>query len=72
MESRTLQGDTALLIGTANQAGRPISLAKEWAPIAQRLVDEHPEEARLLRRGEYPLSRTKATLRRRATTRTAM
>jgi hypothetical protein len=33
-----------LLIGVANQAGRPISLSREWAPIARRLLAAHPEE----------------------------
>jgi len=30
-----------LLIGVCTQAGRPISLAKEWEPIARQLIAEH-------------------------------
>ena len=37
-QSRRLGG---LLIGVANQAGRPISLAKEWEPIARQLLRDH-------------------------------
>jgi hypothetical protein len=37
-QSRRLGG---LLIGVGSQMGRPISLAKEWEPIARQLLEEH-------------------------------
>jgi len=39
-QSRRLGG---LLIGVASQAGRPISLAKEWEPIARKLLKDHEQ-----------------------------
>ena len=36
------------MIGVASQAGRPISLAKEWEPIARHLLKEHEQELLML------------------------
>jgi aarF domain-containing kinase len=44
-QSRRLGG---LLIGVANQSGRPISLAKEWAPTARQLLQKHKGEVEAL------------------------
>lgn len=44
-QSRRLGG---LLIGVASQAGRPISLAKEWEPIARHLLREHEQDLLML------------------------
>ena len=50
-QSRRLGG---LLIGVSTSCGRPISLAKEWEPIARRLLKAHAdgdlEEERLRER----------------------
>lgn len=40
-QSRRLGG---LLIGVASQAGRPVSLAKEWKPLALELLRQHAGE----------------------------
>jgi hypothetical protein len=41
-QSRRLGG---LLIGVSNQAGRPMSLANAWAPLARQLLQEHANDA---------------------------
>lgn len=41
-QSRRLGG---LLIGVSNQAGRPMSLANAWAPLARQLLKEHANDA---------------------------
>ena len=33
-----------LLIGVGSQAGRPLSLAAEWAPIAEEVLEGHTAE----------------------------
>jgi hypothetical protein len=33
----------ALLIGVSTQAARPVSLAKEWEPLAKKLLAEHAD-----------------------------
>jgi hypothetical protein len=40
-QSRRLGG---LLIGVSSTAGRPVSLAQEWAPIARRLLEDHERD----------------------------
>jgi hypothetical protein len=41
-QSRRLGG---LLIGVSNQAGRPVSLAAAWAPMAKQLLRDHAHDA---------------------------
>ena len=41
-QSRRLGG---LLIGVSNQAGRPMSLANAWAPLARQLLRDHAADA---------------------------
>ena len=40
-QARRLGG---LLIGVGSQAGRPLSLAAEWAPIAEEVLEGHTAE----------------------------